>query len=79
MKIVKETVWHVVEQVSVRTLVERYKASNENIHCMHGLKYATDIDSELREFHNSWDWIAKQNSEKKLYVIDNVEQMTYLT
>ena len=46
---------------------------------MHGLKYAVDVDSELREFHNSWNWIQTQNLEKKLYVIDYAEQNTYLT
>ena len=79
MKVVKETIWNIVEHVTIRTLLERFKASKENIHCMHGLKYAVDVDGELREFHNSWNWIQTQNLEKKLYVIDYVEQNTYLT
>lgn len=79
MKIVKETIWNVVEHVTVRTLLERFKASGGDVHCMHGLKYAVDVDSELCEFHNSWNWIQTQNLEKRLYVIDYVEQNTYLT
>ncbi len=79
MKVVKETVWNVVEHVTVRTLLERLKASGNNIHCMNGLQYATDIHSELRDFHGNWEWIKTQNLDKKLYVVDYAEQNTFLT
>lgn len=79
MKVVKETTWNIVEQVTVRTLLERYKASQNNIHCMNGMQYATDIHGELRDFNHSWGWIQSQNPDKKLYVVDYVEQNTFLT
>ena len=79
MKIVKETVWNVVEHVTVRTLLERYKASKNNIHCMHGLRYAAEIYDDLYDFHSNWSWIEKQNPNKKLYVVDDVAQSSFLT
>lgn len=79
MKVVKETVWNVVEHVTVRTLLERLKASGNNEHCMHGMQYSDDIHGTLREFHPNWEWIKKQNPDKRLYVVDYVEQNTFLT
>jgi hypothetical protein len=79
MKIIKQTTWNVVEHVTIRTLLERLKASNENKHCMHGLLYAESIESDLYTFHNNWNWIKEQPLEKKLYVVDSVESYSYLT
>ena len=79
MKVVKETIWNVVEHVPVRTLLERLNASGGNAHCMDGLQYVTDIHGELRDFSRSWAWIQSQNPDKRLYVVDYVEQNTFLT
>lgn len=79
MKVVKETIWNIVEHVTVRTLLERFKASGDNPHCMDDLQFAADIHDELRDFSRSWVWIQSQNPDKKLYVVDYVEQNTYLT
>lgn len=79
MKIVKITTWDVVEHVTIRTLLERYKASGNNIHCMHGLHYADSIYGELYEFTRNWGWIQKQPLDKKLYIIDEVTSTAHLT
>lgn len=79
MKLVKKTVWNICEHVTVRTLLERLKASGNNEHCMDGMQYTNNLDGTLRHFHGNWDWIKSQSLDSKLYVVDYVEQNTFLT
>lgn len=79
MIIVKQIIWNVVEHVTVRTLLERFKASKNNIHCMDEMKFSPDTTGELMEFKHNWDWIAKQPLHKKLYVVDGVSETSYIT
>lgn len=79
MKYVKETTWNVVEEVSVRTLLERYKAANNDRHCMDGL--AILIDNEQYDLETLWQWLASVDANRKYLIVDKNETVTttYMT
>lgn len=69
MKYVQETQWEVVEEVSIRTLLERLKASGGNPHCMSGMGF---IDNgEVSPLYQNWDWLQSlPNHNKKFLIVD---------
>ena len=83
MKIIKQTIWKVVERVTLSTLVERLEKSGGNIHCMTGLYFVETVqDDDICEFYNSWAWIQhvqQTKPNKKLYVIEEIERHTMLS
>ncbi len=79
MKYVKETTWNVVEEVSVRTLLERYKAANNDRHCMDGL--AILCEDEQYDLEPLWHWLGTLDQNRKFMVVDKLETTTttYMT
>lgn len=79
MKYVKETTWTVVEEVTVRTLLERYKASGNNRHCMDGL--AILCEDEQHDIETLWHWLGTLDQNCKFLVVDKLETVTttYMT
>ena len=79
MKYVKETSWEVIEEVTVRTLMERYKASGNDRHCMDGLAFI--CDDEQYDFEPQWHWLSKLDQNRKFMIVDKSETVTvtYLT
>ena len=79
MKYVKETTWTVVEEVTVRTLLERYKASGNDRHCMDGL--ANLCEDEQYDLETLWHWLGSLDQNRKFLVVDKLETTitTYMT
>ena len=79
MKYVKETTWEVVEEVTVRTLLERYAAAGNDRHCMDGL--AIICENEQFDLEPIWHWLRTLDKNRKFLVVDKAETVTttYMT
>lgn len=79
MKIVKVTKYNVLKKYTVSQVIKFFNQSGYNPWCMDNLKFKEYSNSEIREFHNSWDWIRQQEESKQLFVIDYIEEDVYLS